>query len=79
LRNAGNDSGVCFYRKRDRAVWSAKRAEISQRAVSPKRGVAALIAGEIRIPRKPVAIVDAVGPTVRSAQRGEVSDAVLRL
>ena len=67
LRNAGDDAGVPLYRPGDIAVGSAQRAEIGEQAISPQRGVAALVSREIRVAGEPLAIVYAVSAAVCAA------------
>lgn len=53
-------------------VRSAERAEISQPAVAPERGVPSLVSRQVGIPGEPAPVIDTVRATVRAAERRQV-------
>ena len=77
MRNPGDQTGITFHRPGHGAVRSAKCAEISERTIAPKSGVATLVSGEIGITGEPAAIINAIRATVRSAERRQIGNCVL--
>src|SRR6266496_2205413 len=76
LGNTRDDSRSILHVPCDAAVWSAKCAEVGEQTASPQRSVPVPIR-QSGIACHPALVIDAVSPTTRAAEIGEVRHLVL--
>ena len=76
LSDAHDHAPVVLHRPGHAAVGAAERAEVEDRTGEPQRRVPVLVPRQVGITRHPAAIVEAVAPADRSAERGEIRDAI---
>src|SRR5437773_6929649 len=76
LGNTHDDSRSILHVPCDAAVWSAKCAEVGEQTASPQRTVPVPIR-QSGIACHPALVIDAVSPTTRAAEIGEVRHLVL--